>query len=573
MKLSLSTDYGSPAHWERAVDFASRHGVSRMVFWWDGNNEYSIYLGPYLFPKRPELVPEAVRPHVERLRNRLRHAAELTRRAGMEFWYCYQVLSVPDPGHAREVCPELFNEAGEPDMAGDLIYELLRDQIDEVCRLAPELVGLELWAMECAPIVISDLRHQAVPLEEVCSRILNTVHTCAVAKGLRLTQDLHTCGGDTRTLHAFRLAASRRRDVIVSGDNVIGDYHLHLPFNAHIAKAAESNPVQVNFDLNGEYWGRNFVPTGALQQYAAHVEKARELNAVYVSGRISTAHDTWSPHGNVLPSRRHFYPGLGGVTGATPLRDLEVACTDTLGAFNAEFFCRRALDPSVRPEDVVEEFLRREFGEKPAPLVPVFMELQNTLAKIFYTDRNYQAFQSVPASPGFVNFHAFAEHLTCPAGTPFPNAEAQANPGANGWKAAFSGWPVPLEHVCSGARAMIREKQEAVNEAEAMLEQVTEVAEQLRPEDGAFLSGQFEDLVFFARAFRVLCEAQIHHYHLATGKSQDGIPDRARLRELLRQNRANMEEWQTRYPGGRYTVGERLREWDEYLSRGPAPAA
>jgi hypothetical protein len=94
--------------------------------------------------------------------------------------------------------------------------------------------------------------------------------------------DLHTAGGDPNTRNGLLRAAQRHSDIIISADNVIGDFNPFLPFHASLVEAAKTNPIAVHFDFNGEYWGRNFVPTSALNQYGAHIEEARHLGAVYL---------------------------------------------------------------------------------------------------------------------------------------------------------------------------------------------------------------------------------------------------------------------------------------------------
>ena len=92
-------------------------------------------------------------------------------------------------------------------------------------------------------------------------------------------------------VEALLKAARAYPDIMVTGDNVIGDFHIHLPFNQHLWRAAQTNPVQVCFDLYGEYWGRSFFPTSALSQYEEHLAIARRMGAQWVNGRISTGHD------------------------------------------------------------------------------------------------------------------------------------------------------------------------------------------------------------------------------------------------------------------------------------------
>ena len=200
----------------------------------------------------------------------------------------------------------------------------------------------ELWVMEVAVIRIAWLRQQRVPLEKICECIVETVHERVAAWGRRMTVDLHVMFSDTASLEGLLLATIRHPDIIVSGDNVLDDFQLLLPFNTRLKHAAKTNPVQVHFDLYGEYWGRNFIPTSALSQYAENIEEARRIGAEYVSGNIATIHDRWIPHVNVLPSRRGSYPALAHVKNTEPLPfDLDIICRETLGAFNTEFFYRR----------------------------------------------------------------------------------------------------------------------------------------------------------------------------------------------------------------------------------------
>ena len=79
-KLSLSTDFANPAHWDRVIEFASKHEVARLVYW--GFDSFESH-GIFLYPRRPKLLPEQFREQVERERGLLRSAAAKTTRAGI----------------------------------------------------------------------------------------------------------------------------------------------------------------------------------------------------------------------------------------------------------------------------------------------------------------------------------------------------------------------------------------------------------------------------------------------------------------------------------------------------------
>lgn len=569
------------------VAFAAEHGADRMVYWEDP--AVAKFTAPCLYPLYPGLLPDRDRPTVEQLREHMRRAAEMTTAAGMEFGYAFQVLEFPEIDRAPSMspdglwqapelerlhaaCPRLFNRHGEPDMAGDFVYQFILDQLDELIELVPGLCGVETYVTEVATAGIATLRHQELPVEEICARIVDTVHDHTARSGREMIVDIHSSGGDPVMRAALLKAAQRHPDIIVSCDNVIGDFHLHLPFNKYLVRAAETNPVQVRFDADGENWGRNFVPTGALDQYAAHLEEARAIGAFCVDARLSTVHDATTPHANVLPSRRRFYPGLAAVDDAKPLpHDLEITVTDALGAFNAEFFLRRARDAEARPEDALREFLRREFGASAERLAPTFMKLEALLGKLFYADKNYYAGQSRPPTPECVRCYALNFHMAYAPGTSFPTGEvlAQTNETTH---VAFDEWPTPLGHKCAGPWAMIREKEDALAEATRMLEEVKRVGPQLGPEDRAFLTRQFEDLVRFAEAYRFLLEAQARYFVAAAGRTVEELPDVAGLERVLAELERIAARWEARYPGGRYHLAETLRQWIKIMGA-PEPTA
>jgi hypothetical protein len=564
MKLGLSTDYGSSHHWERLIQFAERHDVDRLVFW--GDYSFAGFTPPCLFSPWPEALNAEQRLARQHVRDRMADAARRTAGSGREFWYVFQVLMLPPIEQSKKVWPELFNAHGEPDMSHPLIGKLIRHQLDDLLTVAPNLHGIELWIMECASIVLSHLRHQSMTVDQMVERVIDIVDGFCREKGLRLAVDLHTAGGHKPMLDAIMTAAARRPHMLVSGDNVIGDFHLKLPFNEHLRKAAGTNPVQVHFDLNGEYWGRNFTPTVALTQYTEHIAAARALGAEYLDGRISTGHDCGAPHDNILPSRRKFYPALRDLKPGTPLPpDIQVCCFDTLGGFNAEYFLRHARDTEVQTGAVVREFLATEFGPDVGALAWLLGNLEPVNGRIFFTDKNYAGAQSMLAHGWLEAFWAMDVHFTAPAGTPLTAAEAATTRDQSTGPAAFFGWPVPVGHRVAGPQAILAEKQLAVAETQAFLELVRQATAHFTVSQREFVVRQFVDLVRRARSAAVVTEVMIHYFHLMRGVTTGAIPDRNRLAELVSELQILSAEWLQHYPDDRWKMAVVLQAWHKTI--------
>ncbi len=591
MKLSLSSDYSTPEHWRRVVEFAKQYDVDRLVFWGDsctGRNKFSGFTPPFLYPEYPKLnckIKDGYKEAIYKIRDYFKYAYQLTVDNGMEFWYTFQVLQFPDVGFnsanalknvdfgpIKEIFPDLINQAGEIDMSQDFIYEFITNQVNELFELAPELTGIELWVMERSTVKIARLKHQKISTDEILSKIVKTVRDNLKSRNCQLDIDLHTAGGETKTLFSLLDAARKYQDVIVSADNTIGDYHLHLPFNQHLERASRTNRVIVNFDLNGEYWGKNFVPTTAINQYEKHIEEARKINAKYINGRVATENDLSNPHVNVLPARKKSYPGLEQISNSSVLDAcFRIPCLDTLTAFNAIYFCLKAKNSATMKEKVIEDFLNRELEIKANSkneklLTNIFLNLENTLKKIFYVDKNLYHGQSLLCKPAFVPVYAIDEHITSPAGTLFPTAAALAETNESVHPVAFKGWPVPENHICCGPAGIITEKEEAVSETGAFLKDVREVATEMSAVNGTYLVRMFEDLHFFARAFGCLAHGHIHYFLLQKGRQIDEFPNVAILEIVLANMKKLADEWTERYLGGRYSMTETLTEWHSVMT-------
>lgn len=559
MKLGLTTYWGSPRHVARLVEFARTRHIERLV--------YAPYdYVPWVFPKYPSLLKEEEKRQRRTYWNNLTNAARLTKGAGMEFWFYYVVLMIPNADAWRDIDSELFTPEGEPDMANPRIYELICDQIDELLENTPELTGIELWIEEGADTPVSRLKHQSLTIGEIVERIVETVHAKCLQRGLKFDIDLHVGGGHRPTVEAILASARKRPDIIVSADDTIGDLHLLLPFNQHLWRAAVTNPVQVHFDVSGEYWGRNIYPTCALAQYASHLNEARALGASCVNGRVMAFVDARVPYANILPSRRSSYPELKGLRAEDPIpKGLEVCCFDTLGGFNAEFFCRYARDPSTNPLEVVSKFLKNEFGQDLLDLAKVLLDTESVGARVFYAGQNYFGAQSVLPPKEIADFFGCEAQFLTRAGEilPLPIPGDCAEWGKESY---FIGWPFSTGHS-PGPHALIREKQEALRDVRDLLDRAERATESLPVESRRFILRHFEDFVSYAEAAALLLEAMVHYYYLRAKKTNREIPDGKRMEKILPDMLKLATAWEKRQPHDEWRTTQVLREWHKRLSK------
>lgn len=282
--------------------------------------------------------------------------------------------------------------------------------------------------------------------------------------------------------------------------------------------------------------------------------------------------DMRNPHANVLPSKKQYYPKLANVSNDKPLdMYLRIPSLDTLGAFNAIYFCLKTKNKNIKKEKVIGDFLKKEFqleenSEAEKQLVKIFLNLENTLKKIFLIDKNLYHGQSLLCQPVFVPVYAINAHMTSPEGTLFPTKEALDITNNSVHPVAFKGWPVPEGHICCGPEKIIAEKEQAVFETEAMLKEVLEITAGFETEKRDYLRNLFQDLYFFSRAFSCLTQAHVHYFLLQKGTRINNYPNRDALKALLESMALLAKEWSEKYPGSRYSISETLTEWKNIIN-------
>ena len=580
MKIGLETGFNSRYHWERLVEYSSENKLDYLMY------QFTMRGDHWLYHRYPGIIPARELELFETKCQKLKAAGTLCKDAGMDFWVWYEAINLPD--RISEVAPELFNSYGEPDMSGEPVYELLGNQIDELVKIIPNLTGISAWIMECAKTVVSRLKHQTISMGEIAGRIVETLCAKCREHNIELAVCLHTAGADYPFKVGLKEAVLSHDEIILEADDVIGDFSLCQPFQSDIASTPKNHPSMIVFDLEGEYRGRNFLPTSALDQFRIHIDKAKEVGVSHVTGRIVTAHDRWSPHFNALPSKRAYYLDGAGVEikENEPLPNtIETCCFDTLGGFNTDFLINYIRDAKVKPVAVVEAFLKKEFKKDLPDLARVFVEVERVAAGIHSADCNRFSVQSVVPTRNLALLFGSDIQYTTPAGSYFPPPEgvtepsdlanrAASGPGRShsggrmpGLRSPLVGHPVRVENRSIGPHALILEKQQALLDAEDLLERVKASVEELKPGDRTYIVDHFEYFVLFCRSCAVLLEAMVHYYHIVMEKKCRDIPDRGRFSELTDEIKSVAEQWKERQPHDEWKMHARLSEWEEEFER------
>ncbi len=507
---SLSTDFGSEEHWRRIFEGIPYLGINRLVYWFDSSGS-SGHGNLCVYKKYPRLRKALDLTSVKRARERFHRICELAMLYEIDLWYTFHVIhfdsgSSRDKNILRACYPEFFTRSGEPDMSNPQVYQFIQDQIEEILKDFPTLTGVALWSCECSTWPPGFLTHQDLRADEIFEKLVSGVRKICKEHNKHLLVDLHSPGGQRKTVNSILGTVSKFHDITVQSDCTWSDWSLHLPTSPFLKKISNTNKTFMSFDCYGEYFGRNGVPTCTPYWIEKHFREGVKIGIVGANGRIATGHDVAWPHTNVIP-RENEEKNFG-----TPCneerRNLELSCFDTLSGLNMSVLAALMWNPDADPNEIMEVWIEETFGERgKSYLTSAFGKVENISSKVFFTNTLYTVFQSV-LRPTFDQFKLSGFlSLFEPPGTPFPGDEVREQ----SWF-SFEGWPTSEGLKTVSVSEMRKEKEEAIRLCESAIRDIKQAKEHISHDAYGFLINQFEGLLEVSRVFRMLIDVLYQVY-------------------------------------------------------------
>jgi hypothetical protein len=521
--LCLESNYGTPGHWARLVEHAREVRATRLVWVWTHPTRGNLVLPPiYRWLPAFHGARDWRAEGVLDCRSDLAAAAEMTHQAGMEFYLWYAVLhfNLSQRERLPQQLPELFNGQDVPDAGRPFFSYFVKEQLREVYRDFPMVDGVVLWMCENSdfdPLRLS--QYASSPQAGSTSRLrlvldgaVDAIRACCREEGRGMVADIHSAGGDLAVTQAMIESYARYPELVVQTDATWGDYSLTCPTSVLIPEIIKHNPLQVNFDCYGEYFGRNFVPTIYLNWIKRHWDNARAMagdKLVGIDGRVSTAHDNWSPLYEILPRFRPLFPAAPADNHRLKLTKdgkpvyLEISSFETLCTVHPAALQQLHEAGEFEPLSVIREMCAREFGSDTAnDLAALLAEVETILVDIFYINKLYFGTQSVLPNPGrgqwVAEAHCFYDLFQEP-GSDFPNLQTLAD-NKTWFRCSYDGpWPAPKGLKTISFSEMSAGLAGAVQRAASLLDRFHTIAARLKPVDATFLDRQFSLLLLTAR--------------------------------------------------------------------------
>ena len=521
----LESNYGSPTHWKRLVKNAKDMGVTRLV-WCRYDGHVSM---PNLYRWLPDFhdawdwKKEGVIEH----REALTEAAAMTHEAGMEFflWYPAVHFGLSDRKKIQQTLPELFRGDKYPDVNTPFFSYFLKEQLREIYQEFPLVDGIALWMCENSQYPPGRLSKHA-PLDSVLETCVDAFYSVCSEEKRKLVGDIHSSGGSAEVTGAMIKAYAKHPDIVIQTDATWGDYSLTCPTSVFIPEIAKNNPVMINFDCYGEYFGRNVVPTIYLNWIRKHWQNARVMageKLVGVDGRVSTANDNWSPHFEILPRFVREFPSVPlnlhrpANTGKDRLI-LELSCFETFSRAHAVALQQLKRKGKFDSFTIIRDMCKEEFGNETAEdLAGLLAQVESVLVSIYYVNEAYFGTQSVvwPPDSWILKVHHFYDLFKEPGsdlrGSDYP----------------FDGdWPVRKGLKTISFEEMTMTIEQGMHTAEHLLNQFREkIKSGLNQEDAVFLDRQFLLLKMTAEVRYYLFQVMYYHYFLKQGNTEKGRPE------------------------------------------------
>lgn len=296
-------------------------------------------------------------------------ASDLAYRRGIDT-YCWSV----EMSHI----PNEYIHDGKIDFDKDQLWKWFEDQYRRFFTDFPRVKGIILSFGDMCHYHIYDDFEVITKLnkKDRIKRVLNIVYK--VCKEYDKDLVVRDWAGGHLVTEAIQ---SSPKDIKVMTKSVIGDWSPIDPQNPNIEKYKDRHML-IEFDLNGEYAGRSWIPWCCPKDIKKRWNKIKQYtNIIGAVGRVDT-HDSVGARIYCLPH--------------TVISDLGVRhAYGTANEVNLYAFSKILENPSVNIDEVWNKWATNKYGTKAAPYVISALERTWDIINLLYWRRVYIALSHV----------------------------------------------------------------------------------------------------------------------------------------------------------------------------------
>ena len=371
--------------------------------------------------------------------------------AGVKSYMWHHELELPVG--FEEAYPETLNADGDIEVSHPIIKDFLENKIEDFFFAYPKMDGIVLTLHETR-IPLLKLKNQKLGRVERVKYVTQILFdTCKRLGKELIVRPFASIEEDYQMMtNAYEEIS---KDLIIMDKWTQFDWSLTLPNNAFFNKI-KNNPLMIETDIFGEYFGKGFLPI-MLKEHI--IEKVR-----YCQG--------FAPVGYCSRIDRNGFQPFGSVQEVN-LRIME-AC---LNGENVDV--------------AIDEFFAEKYGEAGGQVRALMENTEDLQRKIFYLQGYYftelSSFPRVNHSKNHFYFEMMKKDYCI----------------------ASNEWFIPKNWRRGDMQSVRDEKASAVVEAEQKLTKLQSLKDVLSPENYAELENKFQNLYYTAKLWNALTKAFI----------------------------------------------------------------
>ena len=371
--------------------------------------------------------------------------------AGVKSYMWHHELELPVG--FEETYPETLNADGDIEVSHPIVKDFLENKIEDFFFSYPKMDGIVLTLHETR-IPLLKLKNQKLGKVERVKYVTQILFdTCKKLGKELIVRPFASIEEDYQMMtNAYEEIS---KELIIMDKWTQFDWSLTLPNNAFFNKI-KNNPLMIETDIFGEYFGKGFLPI-MLKDHI--IEKVRYCQS-------------FSPVGYCSRIDRNGYQPFGSVQEVN-LRIME-AC------LNGE---------SV--DKAIDEFFTEKYGEAGGQVRALMENTEDLQRKIFYLQGYYftelSSFPRVNHSKNHFYFEMMKEDYCI----------------------ASNEWFIPKNWNRGDMQSVLQEKANAVVETENKLKKLQELKAVLSQENYAELENKFQNLFYTAKLWNALTKAFI----------------------------------------------------------------
>jgi len=248
--------------------------------------------------------------------------------------------------HEISGLPEEFIVNGKTDLDNPLLWEWLKKKYENLFEVIPDVDGIILTFSETdIPVYEDEKVITKMSKAERVAKILNTVNEVVRAHNKILWA--RTWGEKVDLVaEGIRLTPE---DIWVENKNVISDFDTYWPHHP-LTGAYGTRPQIVEFDLNGQYLGRSWIPSAKPDYLKYRLQYAINKGVRGFVGRVGTLGYGWESTYGVLE-----IPNTHAI--------------NTPNEINLYAFSKIIQNPDIDTKDIWQEWVSTKYGNDATPYI------------------------------------------------------------------------------------------------------------------------------------------------------------------------------------------------------------